>query len=275
MQATTQIAFASKRVQRPLGAGFRALAATTQLRKSGMARLSALLLCLSVVLFAPTTRAQTTGSGSIQGTVTDPSGALIPNASVKLVESSTEVTLTTKTSSGGDYAFPNINVGTYTVTVTAPGFETYSSTGNVLEVGSSIAINAKLSVGSSDVKVEVRAEGLALQTEDATFKQTVDGVEMTEMPLNGRNMAGLVSLVGGTQNSSPGDSTGSKFTSQSTGISIAGAQGNAVSWRLDGGDNNDYIGGNNGPLPFPDAVGQFSVETAALGAQVARRPAAW
>jgi hypothetical protein len=267
MQVTTHIAYGSKRVPWPLGIGFRALSATMLLRKAGRASAQTLLLCLSVLLITTATNAQTAGSGSIQGTVTDLSGALIPNASVKLVESSTQVTLTTKTSSGGVYAFPNINVGTYSVTVTAPGFETYISTGNVLEVGSSIAINPKMTIGSTDVKIEVRTEGTALQTEDASFKQTVDSVELTEMPLNGRTMTSLISLVGGTQSATPGDASGSKYPTQTTGISIAGAQGNAVTYRLDGGDNNDYMGGGNGPLPFPDAIGQFSVETAALGAQ--------
>jgi hypothetical protein len=236
-------------------------------RAAETAALCCLLFCFGFFLIPGSAKAQTTGSGSIQGSVTDPSGALIPNASVTLVDPATRVTLTTKTNSGGNYAFPNINVGTYSLTVVAQGFETYISTGNVLEVGSSIAINAKMTVGSTDVKIEVHTDSMALQTEDPSFKQTVDATEMTEMPLNGRTMEGLVSLVGGTQSQSPSDSTGSKYPTQTTGISIAGAQGNAVSWRLDGGDNNDYMGGGNGPLPFVDAIGQFSVETAALGAQ--------
>jgi len=235
--------------------------------KRGPANLCALVFCFAFLLFAAKANAQTAGSGTIQGMVTDSTGAVIPNASVSLTETSTNITLKTKTSSAGNYAFPNINVGTYNLTVSLPGFQTYTSTGNVLEVGSSVSIDAKMTVGSVDSKIEVHAEGMALQTEDASFKQTIDSTELTEMPLNGRTMAGLVSLAGGTQSQSPGDSTGSKFPAQSTGISIGGAQGNAVTWRLDGGDNIDYMGGTNGPLPFPDAVGQFSVETSALGGQ--------
>jgi len=267
MQVTKQNTRRPGQAQTPLRLCLDAPSTSATATISSRAKLPSLLLCALMFLLALHLPAQTTGSGSIQGTVSDPSGALIPEASVKLVETSTQVTLTTKTSSGGAYAFPNINVGTYSVTVTAPGFETYTSTGNVLEVGSSIAVNATMTVGSTDVKVEVHTEGAALQTEDASFKQTVDSTELTEMPLNGRNMTGLISLVGGTQSAGVGDATGSKFPNQSTTISIAGAQGNAVSYRLDGGDNNDYMGGGNGPLPFPDAVGQFSVETAALGAQ--------
>jgi hypothetical protein len=220
-----------------------------------------------LLLMVPTLRAQIAGSGSIQGTIVDATGAVIPNASVKLTEASTHVTLTTKSGSSGDYAFPNISVGTYSVTVAAPGFETFTSSGNVLEIGSSIAINPKLTVGAQDVKVEVHTEGLALQTEDASFKQTIDEKEITEVPLNGRLLTNLVQYAGGSVSNQPGDSTGSKFTWQSTGISIAGAAGNSVSWLLDGGIHVDFMGGTNLPLPFPDAVSQFSVETSVLGAQ--------
>ena len=176
MQVTTHISNGANRIPWPLGIGSRALAVTTFLRKAGVASVHTLLLCFGVLLLAPAIKAQTTGSGSIQGTVTDPTGALVANASVTLVESSTQVTLTTKTSSAGVYAFPNINVGTYSLTVAAPSFETYTSTGNVLEIGSSIAINPKLTVGSAEVKVEVHTESTAalLQTQDASFKQTVD-----------------------------------------------------------------------------------------------------
>jgi hypothetical protein len=267
MHVRTHIPYGFRSAIELLGTDSSASSIPGLLRKAAASSLRTLLGCFFVLLCAQTSNAQTTGSGSIQGVVTDPSGAVIANASVTLLEASTNFTLTTRTSSGGAYAFPNINVGTYSLTVTVPGFETFTSSGNVLEVGSSIAINATMTVGSTSVKVEVHTEGMALQTEDPSFKQTIDATEMTEMPLNNRYMTGLVSLVGGTQSQSPSDSTGSKYPTQSSGFSIAGAQGNAVTWRLDGGDNVDYMGGGNGPLPFPDAIGQFSVETAALGGQ--------
>jgi hypothetical protein len=252
----------------PLRAGYETAIRTARFRRARILnRWAVVFLGLVTLLFIAQANAQTTGSGSIQGTVTDSSGATIPNASVTLTEAATHVTLKTKTSSGGSYAFPNINVGTYSVTVGSTGFETFTSTGNVLEVGSSISIDAKMTVGSTDTKIEVHAEGLSLQTEDSSFKQTIDRNQMLQMPLNGRHMTDLIASAGGAQSATPGDSTGSKFPTQSTGISIAGAPGNAISYRLDGGDNNDYMGGTNNPLPFPDAIGQFSVETAALGAQ--------
>jgi hypothetical protein len=236
-------------------------------------RLVSTLQVLSIALFlliALSAHAQVAGTGSIQGAVTDSTGAVIPNADVTLIDQATQVTRNAKTNGGGNYSFPNIGIGTYSLSVGNAGFQTYMQTGIVLEVGSSISIDAKMTVGSADIKVEVHANGLAQQTEDSSFKQTIDRTELTEMPLNGRHMTDLITLAGGSNGgSTPGDAGGgnSKYPTQTAGISIAGAPGNTISYRLDGGDNNDYMGGQNNPLPFPDAIGQFSVETAALGAQ--------
>lgn len=198
----------------------------------------------------------------------DATGASIANASVTLTEESTKVAQTTKTDSAGVYAFPNIKIGTYTITVSVPSFQTYTQTGNVLDVGSSISVNVKMTVGSTSEHVEVHSDSLALQTEDATFKQTIDSATVTEMPLNGRRMTDLIQYSGGSTNAGGGDfSNGSKYSYASVSISIAGGQGNTTLYRLDGADNNDYMGNTNLPFPFPDAVDQFSVETSVLGAQ--------
>ena len=124
-----------------------------------------------------------------------------------------------------------------------------------------------MTIGSADQKVEVRSEALALQTEDTTFKQTIDHQTVTEMPLNGRHMTDLITLSGGSTPAPGGDFTGSKYSYQTVSVSIAGGMGNTTMWRLDGGDNNDYMANGNLPFPFPDAVGQFSVESTALSAQ--------
>jgi hypothetical protein len=233
-------------------------------------RLAVNLRVFSLVLLLVMTcaaRAQIAGTGSIQGTVTDATGALIQNATITLTDASTQVTHTAKSDSSGDYAFPNLTVGTYTVSISASGFETYIKTGNVLEVGSSIAINVNMTVGRADQKVEVAADSIALQTEDVSFKQTIDQTAVTEMPLNGRQMTGLITLSGGASAAPGGDFTGTKYSYAAISVSIAGGGGNTTSWKLDGGDNNDYMANSNLPFPFPDAVSQFSVESTALGAQ--------
>ena len=228
---------------------------------------AALLCCGILILSSVVASAQIAGTGNIQGTVTDTTGAVIVDSTVTITNEATHVKHTTQTSQAGIYLFPGLPVGTYDLTATARGFKTYVQSRIVLEVGSSIAVNPKLTVGAADVQVQVEAEGLALQTEDPTFKQTIDQNEVSEMPLNGRQMTALIGLSGGANKAPGGDFTGSKFSYQAVSISIAGGAGNTTLWRLDGGDNQDYMGNSNLPYPFPDAVSQFSVESTALGAQ--------
>ena len=228
---------------------------------------SVLASLMAVFLLTVQCMAQVAGAGNIQGTVADATGAVIPGATVTAVEASTQVPHTAVTDNAGVYTFPNLVVGSYSVSVTASGFQTFTSTGNVLEVGANISVNVKMTVGASDQKVEVHSEGLALQTEDVSFKQTIDRQTITEMPLNGRQMTQLIQLSGGSTPAPGGDFTGSKYSYQTIAVSIAGSGGNTTQWKLDGGDNNDYMSNGNLPFPFPDAVSQFSVESTAQGAQ--------
>ncbi|MGD0295270.1 MAG: carboxypeptidase regulatory-like domain-containing protein [Terracidiphilus sp.] len=227
----------------------------------------AVFFCVVVVLFAAKVNSQTAGTASIQGVVTDATGALIQNASVTATNVATQVKHKTVSSSGGLYSFPNIAIGTYTVEVTAAGFQGYRQTNIVLEVGSSIAVNPVMQVGAANQTIEVQATALALQTEDATFKQTIDQNEVNEMPLNGRQMTQLITLSGGSNAAPAGDFTGSKYSYATISVSIAGGGGNTTLWRLDGGDNQDYMANGNLPYPIPDAVSEFSVESTDLGAQ--------
>jgi hypothetical protein len=227
----------------------------------------AAIFVAAMVLLGGRVNAQEAGTGNIQGTITDPAGAVIPNASVTLTEASTQVKHNTQSDTSGVYVFSNMVPSTYSVSVAAPGFESYTSTGNVLEVGASIAINVKMTVGAASQSIEVKTDTIALQTEDPSFKQTIDQHAITEMPLNGRQLTALVTYSGGTAPAPGNDFTGSKYSYQTIAISVTGGMGNSTLWRLDGGDNNDYMGNGNLPFPFPDAVSQFSVESSALGAQ--------
>lgn len=238
-------------------------------KQSGLS--NKILLCMVVFLLlvatAPFLTGQGAGNASLQGTILDSTGAVIADADITLTNNATLIKRTATSDSRGLYSFPNTAVGTYMLTVARSGFQTYTQTGIVLEVGSAISINVPMTVGSQTERVEVKAEGLALQTEDASFKQTIDQQTVTEMPLNGRQMTGLITLSGGSTPAPAGDFTGSKYSYQTISVSIAGGMGNTTMWRLDGGTNNDYMANGNLPFPFPDAVSQFSVESTALSAQ--------
>jgi len=234
----------------------------------------AAFLFIAVLLFAANGNAQTAGTGNIQGVVADGTGAVIQNAAVTVTNIATQVKHVAKTEGSGLYSFPNLAIGTYILDVTATTFEHYRQSNIVLDVGSSIAVNPVMKIGRADQTIEVQAAGLALQTEDSSLKQTIDEATVTEMPLNGsRLMTQLITLTGGAVNANENnDESGSKTFYSSAVISVGGGQGNATDYRLDGADHNDYMTNVNLPFPFPDAVAEFSVETAALGAQSGLHP---
>ncbi len=241
--------------------------------KSSNKGLVTAFFCIAISLFTAKGNSQTAGTGNIQGTVTDSTGAVISNATVTATNIATQVKHTSATGSNGLYSFPNLNIGTYSIEVVASGFKRYLQSSIVLDVGSSIAINAAMEVGESQQSIEVQSNGVALQTEDTSLKQTVDEHTITEMPLNGRQITSLITITGGAVDANVnGDVQGNKTFATSVVMSIAGGQGNATDYRLDGGDHNDYQTNINLPFPFPDAVAQFSVETTALGAQSGLHP---
>ena len=229
-------------------------------------------LCAALLVFAQSAAAQLAGTASLQGTVTDPTGAVIPGATVTIVETATQLKQATTSGHDGLFSFPNIKIGTYNLNVTAAGFQSYTQQNIVLDVGSSIAINVKLPVGEATQQVEVQAEGVALQTETPSFKQTINEKTVLELPLNGREITNLITLAGATVPST-GVTEGNKGFFSSVSPNIAGGFGNQTDYRLDGGDNNDYMTNTSFALPFPDAVAQFSVETAAMGAESGLHPA--
>ena len=230
------------------------------------------LLALVLVMIPASGYGQISGTGSIQGTVSDPTGAVIANAAITVTNDATQVKHSVNSGHDGLFSFPNMDIGTYTLTVTSPGFKTYNHGRIILEVGSSIGINVSLTVGATTEQVEVTSSGMALQTEDASFKQTIDQTTLTELPLNGRNITSLIQLSGASVPSSA-LTQGNKGFFSSVSPQIAGGQGNQTDYRLDGGDNNDYESNTSFAFPFPDAVAQFSVETAAMGAQTGLHPA--
>jgi hypothetical protein len=215
--------------------------------------------------------AQTAGTASIQGTVTDSTGAAIPNAKVALTNTGTHTSRTTVTDGSGLYSLPNVAVGPYSLTIAAQGFQGYTRTG-VLEVGNNVQINPALTVGSSTEHVEVQAIGAALDTETSTFKQVIDQKRITELPLNGRQATQLILVSGGAVNAPAGDINGSKTYANTPVIAVAGSQGIYNNYVLDGGSYVDTFTNTNLPYPFPDALREFSVESNSLPARNGLHP---
>jgi hypothetical protein len=235
-------------------------------------------IAVSAVLFlsaTPCAKAQEVAVAEVDGRVTDPSGAAITGAVVKMTEVDKRQVHSFTTDASGAFRFPNLPVGPYALEVAAPGFKAYRQTGITLQVASNIEQNVVMQIGAVTETVEVVANASMVETKENSISQVMDQQRIVELPLNGRNLTQLLTLTGAGTTAPAGDLTGSKNIQGSNGsgtFSVAGGQANGVSYLLDGGDNNDAFSNVNLPIPFPDAVQEFSVQTNAIPAQYGLHP---
>ena len=225
----------------------------------GMRKFTSLLIVLVLTACGyMAVQAQTTGS--IAGTVVDPNGSVIPNATVVVTgESGQEFTV--NTGDNGTYRIPAVANGIYTVTFTTNGFKKYVVTNVKVDIGSPTTVDAGLEVGGSEQIVEVTSGGEVLQTQTATIGTTITGRQITETPIASRDALDLVGMLPGTA------TVGSPRRS-----SINGLPKSALSISLDGVDVQDnYLRSSDGYFAFVrprvDAVEEVTVSTANLGAE--------
>jgi hypothetical protein len=214
-------------------------------------------------------------TSQISGTVHDPTGASIPDATVKAIQTDTGFSRSTITSSDGEYVLANLPVGPYRLEVTKTGFSTFLEPGVVLEVNSNPSISPVLKVGSISDQVTVEATALAVETHDSGIGQVIDHEEVVDLPLNAREPTQLILLAGNatTQGAIANDLNSNKNFPTIT-ISVAGANANQISFSLDGATANEPFNGLNQPLPFPDALQEFKVETSSVPADIGQHAAA-
>src|SRR5215813_441982 len=227
----------------------------------------AFAIALSFLLFPGLALAQ--GLGSIVGTVTDPSGAVVVAAQVKATEKGTGLSRGSNTNSDGYYVINSLRPAEYTVTIAAAGFRPFTETKVTLLADQTLTLNAKLAMGAATEVVEVSGNPLQVDTSTAAIKQVIEQERIEELPLNGRNAATLTLLVPGTVNSPSGgaDQGSTKTFPGAVTISANGARQNQISYQLDGGNNVDEYTNVNQPFPMPDALQEFSVQTSNYSAQ--------
>ncbi len=209
--------------------------------------------------------------GSVTGTVQDPSGAVVPNANVTLINTDQGIRLETHTTNAGDYVFSPVRIGHYTVTVTAPGFATTTQENLTVAVGQELQANIALRTGAATETVTVTEAPPQLQTEEGSVGQVVTERTVNSLPLNGRNFTFLAQLGAGV-NSSQADTRGNAASGAFTANGLRPAQNNYL---LDGIDNNsnavDFLNGTNFViLPPVDAIQEFKVQTADYSAELGR-----
>src|SRR6266581_4132593 len=210
-----------------------------------------LMLLISVSLWAQVS------TSSITGIVTDQSGAVVPNAKVEAKNDDTGVVFEQNTSSVGTYAFPSLTPGRYSITVTAAGFQTFTSIHNVLTVGTPLVVDVSLRVGTVGQTVEVLESNYQrLETSNATVSDIVDTKQVQNLPLNGRNPLALLTLEPGVVQRST-EAAGS-------GTHVFGSRDRAHNVTIDGIDANESTVPNpqsNIQRLNPDNVQEFRTVT--------------
>jgi Carboxypeptidase regulatory-like domain len=231
-------------------------------------RIPSLALCLLLIagLLTGTGRleAQAT-TASIHGTAIDSTGALLPDATVTVINTSTGISATQKTDSKGYFTFPNLHIGgPYTVTVSKDGFQNFSSTGIMLDLSSAREVAAKLQVGASSQTVRVNSATIQVETADIQMKNVIGATELQELPTLGRDAVQLQKTAPGVVESNDREGT----------FSTNGSQTQENSYLLDGTDINDILLNQPGITVNPDALAEINIITSTLDPQFSRNSGA-
>lgn len=231
-------------------------------------------LTLTIVLvgvgFCPNAIAQV-DEGSVTGIIQDPTGAVVPNAHVTLLNKDVGLALETTTNGSGEYIFSPVRIGHYSVSVSAPGFTTTTQENLQVNVSQRLQVNITLKPGAATQTVEVTGAPPMMQTQDASVGQTISQQTINNLPLNGRNFTFLAQLGAGV-NTPQADTRGNAASGAFSANGLRPAQNNYL---LDGIDNNsdnvDFLNGTNFVvLPPVDAIQEFKVETGDFSAEYGR-----
>jgi hypothetical protein len=205
---------------------------------------------------------------SISGTVTDPSGAVIPGAQVTITNTATGEHRTATTSSKGIYSIPAVNSGVYNITASAEGFKASTEQGVRVNVGAKLSIDLRLQLGATNQTVTVEATAAHLQTDTATVSDVVSGKQLQSISINGRNFSQLAQLTPGSSTVPNNGYSGVAHLSVG-GMGFNGMRGSSNQYMIDGA--NDLDPGSKGSLdvsPSMNAISEYRVATSNYSAAV-------
>ncbi|HXP84795.1 MAG TPA: TonB-dependent receptor [Bryobacteraceae bacterium] len=200
----------------------------------------------------------------ISGSTKDASGAVVPGVEITAIQTDTGVRRTVVTNDTGEFAIPNLQIGPYRIEAKKAGFQTYAQTGIELLVNSTPVIPITLGVGEVTQTVEVAANAAMIETQRLGVGNVMETQRILELPLNGRTPTDLIPLLGAAVQTAT-----SVPWSMQTGvtISVAGGVSFGVYYALDGAPHLNMYDSTNLPLPFPDALQEFKVDTSTQNAQ--------
>jgi carboxypeptidase family protein len=206
--------------------------------------------------------------GTISGTVSDPSGAVIPKAEVSITNQQTGAKRTVTSNETGFYTANALDPGTYTITVKVAGFKSTAKAGIVLHVADEVTVPVVLQIGVPSETVTVEAAATMVETRSGEVSNVIGSQQISELPLNGRSFVQLTLLVPGA---SASDTENPRFTGLLGGvdISMSGSPANSNAWLVDGVDNVDHGSGRT-ILVYPsvDSIEEFKIQRNSYGADM-------
>ena len=216
-----------------------------------------LLFLFGLIMFPPGISAQTGTSGQLTGNITDSNGAVVPDATVTATKVDTGEKRTVTTSSDGNFAFPNLSIGTYRVTVTKQGFKETSITNVIINVANITRQDVVLEAGLGTEVVNITAENVQIETQTGAVGEVISGEQVRELPLNGRSFVQLTQLQPGVSGQDTLDSK-QKGLFGGVDFSVNGNSSQSNLFLTDGANNND-TGSNRTILLFPsiEAIAEF------------------
>jgi hypothetical protein len=212
-------------------------------------------------------------TATILGNVTDPSGASVPKAQVTVTNTQTNVSVVTQTTDSGAYTVPNLNPGTYSVTIKMPGFQTASLPNLAVSAGDRRRTDAALAIGAASETVEITTTAPVLQTDSSTIGSNVTQRAVQDLPLNGRNYINLVQITPGATEASPNSiNSGTRPDDRrpSSSISMNGQSETLNDQMVDGLDNNERVIATIGVRPSIDSIQEVRVVTNTFSADIGR-----
>ncbi len=229
-------------------------------------RIMRFILCVTALLAVPCSLlAQAGASGTIVGTVTDSTGAIIPNARVTVTNTATGVASHTVTNSAGDFQAPSLRPGVYTAAAEEKGFSKSITSPFTLTVDQTVRLTIALKAGAVTETVQVSAQGVSLDTSDAALSQLVSQQQVAELPLDGRNFVQLLFLSAGAV--TIGGEQGTMRQGEGNAISINGGRPEGNNFTLDGLTNNDTAMETPVVILSQDAIQEFKVESGVYPAE--------
>src|SRR5215475_2192276 len=239
------------------------------------------ILCLSILLGSSCASLAQETTATLLGSALDPSGAVLPNVTVRVTNLATNTSRETKSDATGTYSIPFLPAGDYSVTATLTGFQAQKVDRITLQVQQTARVDFQLKVGDVSESVNVSASAAVLQTENATVGTVIDSSKIVDLPLNGRNFVQLAQLIPGVNPGTPGSITvrrGRGSVGQSdpsfgaTAASANGQRDTANRFFLDGIEIMDYDAVTYSFSPSIDGLAEFKVETSTYSAESGAAP---